>query len=55
MAIRQNLLSESHRLGYRFLDSHLIMEKNTKMCQELERLDDSILYKRYCIYQKDLE
>jgi len=50
-----NLLNESRRLGYRFLDSHLIMEKNTKMCQELERLDDSMLYKRYCIYQKDLE
>ena len=50
----KSFLNDSRHLGYRYLDSHLIMEKNTKMRQELERLDGSILYKRYCIYQKNL-
>ena len=49
-----SLLNDSRRLGYKFLDSHLIMESNTKMRHELERLDGSILYKKYCIYQKEL-
>ena len=49
-----SLLNDSRQLGYRYLDSHLIMESNIKMRRELERLDGSILYKRYCIYQKDL-
>jgi hypothetical protein len=49
-----SLLVESRKLGYKYLDSHLIMESNIKMRRELERLDGSVLYKRYCIYQKDL-
>lgn len=49
-----SLLKDSRQLGYRYLDSHLIMEKNIKMRHELERLDGSILYKRYCIYHKKL-
>ncbi len=49
-----SLLAESRRLGFQYLDSHLIMESNIKMRRELERLDGSVLYKRYCIYQKDL-
>ena len=51
----ESLLNESRRLGYRFMDSHLIMETNTKMRQEMERLEGAELYKRYCIYQKDIE
>ena len=49
-----SLLNDSRRLGYKYLDSHLIMEKNIKMRNELERLEGSKLYKRFCIYQKDL-
>ncbi len=50
----ESLLNESRRLGYRYMDSHVIMEANTKMRQEIERLDGAELYKRYCIYQKDI-
>lgn len=50
----ESLLNESRRLGYRFMDSHLIMESNIKMRQEMERLEGAELYKRYCIYQKDI-
>ena len=50
----KSLLADSRQLGYQYLDSHLIMESNTKMRRELERLDGAVLYKRYCIYQKDL-
>lgn len=49
-----SLLIDSRKLGYKYMDSHLIMESNTKMRRELERLDGSVLYKRYCIYQRDL-
>jgi len=49
-----DLLKNSRALGYRYLDSHLIMEKNIKMRRELERLDGAVLYKRYCIYQKGI-
>jgi GNAT superfamily N-acetyltransferase len=49
-----SFLDDARRLGYRYLDSHLIMERNTKMRNEIERLEGSTLYKRYCIYQKDL-
>lgn len=51
----ESLLNESRRLGYRFMDSHLIMESNIKMRQEMERLEGAELYKRYCIYQKDIK
>ena len=49
-----SLLSDARRLGFKHLDSHLIMESNTRMRQEMERLNGSKLYKRYCIYQKDI-
>jgi hypothetical protein len=49
-----SLLVDSRKLGFKYIDSHLIMESNTKMRRELERLDGSVLYKRYCIYQKEL-
>ncbi len=50
----ESLLNESRRLGFKYMDSHVIMETNTKMRQEIERLDGAELYKRYCIYQKEL-
>lgn len=49
-----SLLNDARRLGFKHLDSHLIMESNTRMRQEMERLDGSTLYKRYCIYQKEI-
>lgn len=50
-----SLLIDARRLGYRFMDSHVIMEKNAKMRREIERLEGAVLYKRYCIYQKELQ
>lgn len=47
-----SLLIDCNNLGYKYMDSHVIMESNIKMRRELERLDGSVLYKRYCIYQR---
>lgn len=39
--------------GYTLIDSHLVLENNTRMCAELHNLGGKI-YKRYRIYQKRL-
>ncbi len=41
-------------LGFKTMDSHLIMKDNVKMRREIERLENSRLYKEYAIYRKDL-
>ena len=39
--------------GYKILDSHLELERNTKMTAEMKKLGGEI-YKRYTIFRKDL-
>jgi len=48
------LIRSAMKLNYEIIDSHLIMESNHKMRAEIERLKGSDLYKKYCIYQKNL-
>jgi GNAT superfamily N-acetyltransferase len=47
------LLHEAHAKGLKYIDSHLVLETNTKMRAELERLGGYI-YKRYRIFTKPL-
>ncbi len=47
------LLTEAHAAGLKSIDSHLVLETNTKMRAELERLGGHI-YKRYRIFSKPL-
>lgn len=49
-----SLINNALKMGLKHLDSHLIMETNLRMRAEIERLDGSVLYKRYCIYQKNI-
>lgn len=50
-----NLIKSAMDLGFKEMDSHLIMTENTKMRREIERLDNHNLYKKYTIYSKDLK
>ncbi len=47
------ILEEAQREGLEVVDSHLILETNTKMRAEMEKLG-GIVYKKYRIYQKSL-
>jgi len=47
------LIQTALRRGFTLIDSHLILENNTRMCAELANLGGKI-YKRYRIYKKDL-
>lgn len=47
------MFEEARDAGIEYIDSHLILESNTKMRAELERMGGEI-YKRYRIYQKDI-
>jgi len=47
------LFKAAHRGHLTLLDSHLIMEENTKMRALMERLDHTI-YKKYRIFEKEL-
>ena len=42
-------------LGFKTMDSHLIMEENRKMRNEIERLKGFRLYKEYQIYKKAIQ
>jgi len=47
------MLKSAHEAKLEVIDSHLVLEQNTKMRAEYERVGGKI-YKRYRIYQKDL-
>lgn len=47
------MLKSAKERGLETIDSHVVMEKNTKMRAEVEKLGGEI-YKRYRIFQKDL-
>jgi GNAT superfamily N-acetyltransferase len=47
------LLGTARQRGFTHLDSHLIMERNTRMRAQLERLG-AMVWKRYRVYQKAL-
>lgn len=47
------LLEAAKQAGMKYMDSHLILENNTRMRAEYERLN-GILHKRYRIFGKDL-
>ena len=49
-----HLIKSAKNLGFKYIDSHLIMESNYKMRREIERLDNHKLYKRYRIYITEL-
>lgn len=48
------LLSTASQLGFRTMDSHIIMKDNYKMRREIERLEGHRRYKEYMIYRKGL-
>jgi hypothetical protein len=45
------MINTALQKGYTFIDSHLILETNTRMCAELEHLGGEV-YKRYRVYKK---
>jgi len=47
------MLKSINERGLDFIDSHVVMETNTKMRAEVEKLGGKV-YKRYRIFQKDL-
>ncbi len=47
------MLTESQKRGIKYIDSHLILETNVKMCAELEKLG-GVVYKKFRIYQKPI-
>ncbi len=47
------MLNAAKKRGLEFIDSHVVMETNTKMRAEVEKLGGKV-YKRYRIFQKDL-
>jgi hypothetical protein len=48
-----SLMEEAKKAGKTFIDSHLVLETNTKMRAEVEKMGGAI-YKRYRIFQKQL-
>ncbi|MBK6831772.1 MAG: hypothetical protein IPG92_13975 [Flavobacteriales bacterium] len=46
-ALGVSLFDAARQRGFTHLDSHLVMERNTRMCAELERLG-AVVWKRYC-------
>lgn len=49
-----SLFTSAINLGFKTVDSHLIMKDNLKMRGEIEKLDGFKLYKEYCIFRKKL-
>lgn len=47
------MLLEAQKRNIKFMDSHLILETNSKMLAEMEKLG-GVIYKRFRIYQKPL-
>jgi GNAT superfamily N-acetyltransferase len=52
-ALGVSLFDAARQHGFTHLDSHLIMERNTRMRAELERLGAAV-WKRYRVYQKPI-
>ncbi|MBN2523392.1 MAG: hypothetical protein JXB24_08945 [Bacteroidales bacterium] len=48
-----SLLEEAKKAGLKVIDSHLILENNTKMRAEVEKMG-GVVYKRYRIFEKTL-
>ncbi len=48
------LLNSAKELGFKTMDSHLIMEKNLKMRGIIERIQGNRLYKKYAIFNKKI-
>ncbi len=51
--LANELLGTARRRGFTHMDSHLILETNTRMCAEVERLGGKV-WKRYRVYGKVL-
>ena len=52
-ALAISLFDTARQRGFTHLDSHLVMERNTRMRAELERLG-AVVWKRYRVYQRAL-
>ncbi len=50
-----HLIKSALKIGFKTMDSHLIMRENKKMRNEIERLEGFKMYKEYAIYSKNLE
>ncbi len=50
-----HLIGAALKLGFKRMDSHLIMRTNKKMRNEIERLKGYEMYKEYAIFSKNLE
>jgi predicted GNAT family acetyltransferase len=48
------ILNSAKARGLKIIDSHVVMESNTRMRAEVERIGGKI-YKRYRVFQKDLQ
>ena len=51
--LAKSMLNSDKKRGLEFIDSHVVMEINTKMRAEVEKLGGKV-YKRYRIFQKEL-
>jgi ribosomal protein S18 acetylase RimI-like enzyme len=51
--LAEAMLNSANERGLKLIDSHVVMETNTKMRAEVEKLGGEV-YKRYRIFQKDL-
>ncbi|MDY3525340.1 hypothetical protein PG310_06535 [Riemerella anatipestifer] len=49
-----HLFGSAIKLGFKSVDSHLIMRENHKMRAEIERLPNHRMYKEYTIYKKEI-
>ncbi|MEJ8598077.1 hypothetical protein JSO62_05150 [Riemerella anatipestifer] len=49
-----HLFGSAIKLGFKSVDSHLIMKENHKMRAEIERLPNHRMYKEYTIYKKEI-
>ncbi len=49
-----HLIKSALKLGFKKMDSHLIMRDNIKMRNEIERLKGFKMYKEYTIFSKDI-
>jgi hypothetical protein len=49
----KSMLASAHKRGFTLVDSHLILETNTLMRAEFEKVG-GMIYKRYRVYQKHL-
>ncbi len=49
-----HLIKSALKIGFKRMDSHLIMRENFKMRNEIERLKDFKMYKEYAIFSKKM-